>query len=122
VWAWRSRRTVLLDAGIVLLGLSLVTLRHYIHVAPGWLILTVSGAVVIVLARAVERALRDTPDRERAGFTVDPLFSDERRQQMLQTVPVVATVTPSAVTPVAAEKGFAGSGGTFGGGGAGEKF
>ena len=120
-WAVRSRRTFLLDTGIVLLALSLVTLRHYVHVAPLWVVLTVSGTALIALALVAERALRRSPGGERAGFTADALFSDERRQQLLQIVPVAAAFTPAA-SPAAVDKpGFAGQGGTFGGGGASEK-
>src|SRR5262249_7032886 len=75
-WGWRSRRTVLLDAGIVLAALSLVTLRYYVHVAPLWAVLVVSGTTLAALALAVERALRRVPS-ERAGFTTDALFSDD---------------------------------------------
>ena len=59
-----------------------------------------AGALLVVLALAVERALRRARG-ESAGFTADPLFSDERRQQILQTVPVVAAFTPPA--PMAAQ-------------------
>ena len=121
-WGWRTRRTFLLDAGIVLLALSLVTLRHYVHVAPLWVVLTVSGAVLIALALAAERALRRGPGGERAGFTADARFSDERRRQLLQTVPVVGAFTPAAPPSAVDEPGLAGRGGTFGGGGASEKF
>jgi hypothetical protein len=106
----------------VLLALSLVTLRHYVHVAPLWVVLTASGALLIALALAVERALRRSPGGEHTGFTADALFSDERRQHILQTVPVVAAFTPAAPAAAAEEKGFAGRGGTFGGGGASGKF
>jgi hypothetical protein len=122
MWAWRARRTFLLDTGIVLLALSLLTVRHYVHVAPLWLMLTISGAVLLALALAVERALRRGPGGERAGFTADALVSDERRQQILQTVPVVAAFTPAAPAAAADDEGFAGRGGRFGGGGASEKF
>jgi hypothetical protein len=122
VWAWKSRRMVLLDTGIVLLALSLVTLRHYVHVAPLWVVLTASGAVLIVLEVVVERALRRSPGGERWGFTAEALFSDERRQQILQTVPVVAAFTPAAAITPKEEQGFAGRGGAFGGGGASDKF
>jgi hypothetical protein len=121
-WGWRTRRTFLLDAGIVLLALSLVTLRHYVHAAPLWVALTASGAALIALALAVERALRRGPGGERAGFTADALFADERRQQLLQTVPVIGAFTPAAPPSAVDEPGFAGRGGTFGGGGASEKF
>ena len=119
-WGARSRRAFLLDTGIVLAALSLVTLRHYVHLAPLWTVLILAGAALVLLALAVERALRRAPRRERAGFTAESLFSDERRQQTLQIVPVVAAFTPAAA---ASERpGFAGEGGRFGGGGASEKF
>ena len=50
-WGLRSRRTFVLDTGIVLLALSLVTLRHYVHVAPLWVALSALG-------RAARRASR----------------------------------------------------------------
>jgi hypothetical protein len=120
VWGLRSRRAYLIDTGIVLAVLSLVTLRHYVHLAPLWVMLTLSGAALVVLALAVERALRHAPGGEIAGFTADPLFSDERRQHALQIVPVVAAFT-AAPGQVAGERGI-GGGGRFGGGGADEKF
>jgi hypothetical protein len=116
----RARRTFLIDTGIVLAALSLVTVRHYVHLAPLWVVLTLSGAALVVLARTVERALRHAPGGEIAGFTADPLFADERRQHALQIVPVVAAFT-AAPGPAAADKGI-GAGGRFGGGGADEKF
>jgi len=122
VWGARSRRTFLLDTGIVLLALSLVTLRHYLHIAPLWAMLILSGAALVILALAVERALRRAPGGDIAGFTADPLFSDERRQHALQVIPVVAAFTSAAPGPAAQEKDFTGGGGKFGGGGAGEKF
>jgi uncharacterized membrane protein YgcG len=122
VWGARSRRTFLLDTGIVLLALSLVTLRHYVHIAPLWAMLIVSGAALVILALTVDRALRRAPTGDIAGFTADPLFSDERRQHALQVVPVVAAFTSAEPGPAAQEKDFTGGGGKFGGGGAGEKF
>jgi hypothetical protein len=122
LWGLWSRRTLLIDTGIVLLGLSLVTLRHYVHIAPLWVVLTLAGAAVVVIALLVERALRRAPGGEISGFTADVLFSDERRQRALQIAPIVATFTPPAPGPVSEEKGFAGGGGRFGGGGAAEKF
>jgi hypothetical protein len=121
-WGLKSRRIVLLDTGVVLLALSLVTLRQYVHVAPLWVVLTVSGALLVVVALAVERALRRAPDGERAGFTADPLFSDERRQHVLQTVSAAATFTPAARVTASEPPSFAGRGGEFGGGGASDKF
>src|SRR4029077_979831 len=116
-----SRRTFVLDTGIVLLALSLVTLRHYVHVAPLWVVLTLAGALLVVVALVVERALRRAPGGEIAGFTADPLFADERRERLLQVVPAVAASAPHA-RAAAPEPGFTGEGGRFGGGGAQEKF
>jgi len=119
-WGLRARRTLLVDAGIALAVLSALTLRHYVHVAPLWIVLAAGGAVLIGLAIAVERTLRRAPRGEIAGLTADPLFSDERRALALQAVPAVAALTPAGSAPPA-EKGVAG-GGAFGGGGASERF
>ena len=119
-WGLWSRRTFIIDTGIVLTALSLVTLRHYVHLAPLWVVLTLSGAALVTLALAVERRLRLAPGGELAGFTADPLFSDERRLQAMEVVPVVAAFT-AAPGQAVEEKGL-GRGGRFGGGGAGEKF
>ena len=121
-WGWRSRRTVLLDAGIVLVALSLVTLRYYVHIAPLWIVLLVSGATLVALALAVERALRRVPGSERAGFTTDALFSDDRGQRLLQVVAVAGTLTPAAAAAASAEKGFVPGGGASGGAGASDRF
>ena len=121
-WGWRSRRTVLLDAGIVLVALSLVTLRYYVHIAPTWAVLLVSGATLVALALAVERALRRAPGGEQAGFTTDALFSDDRGQQVLQVVAVAGTLTRAATAAASAEKSFVHGGGASGGAGASGKF
>ena len=122
MWGIGSRRTFLMDTGIVLLGLSLVTLRFYVDIAPLWAVLTLAGGALAVLALVVERTLRRAPGGEIAGLTADPLFSDEQLQQALQMAPVVASFTPGAPVRPPEEKGFAGGGGRFGGGGAQEKF
>ncbi len=121
-WGWRSRRTELLDAGIVLVALSLVTLRYYVHIAPLWAVLLVSGATLVALALAVERALRRLPGGEQAGFSTDALFSDDRGQQVLQVVAVAGTLTPAAAAAASAEKSFVLGGGASGGAGASGKF
>jgi hypothetical protein len=117
-WGLRSRRTAVLDAGIVLAALSLVTARHYVHVAPLWAVLAVSGAALVAAAAAAERALRRAPGGEIAGLTADPLFSDEGRLRALEVAPVVAGLAPSA--PASADRPL--GGGTFGGGGASDRF
>jgi hypothetical protein len=119
-WGVRSRRTFLLDTGIVVAALSLITLRYYVHIAATWLILTLAGAALVLLALALNRWLSKGPEKERDGFTVEPLFADEARVRALELVPVVAVHAPAPRPP--AEPGFQGGGGTFGGGGAGGSF
>ena len=51
--------------------------------APLSVVRTLSGALLAVLEPAVERALRRAPAGDVGGFTGDPLFSDEGRQQAL---------------------------------------
>ena len=121
-WGWRSRRTALLDAGIVLAALSLATLRYYVHVAPLWAVLLVSGATLVALALAIERALRRAPGGAQAGFTADALFSDDRGQHVLQAVAAAATITPAAAAAAPPEKSFVPGGGASGGAGASGKF
>jgi hypothetical protein len=119
-WGFLSRRVFLIDTGIVLAALSLVTLRHYVHWAPVWVVLTLPGAALAVLALVVERRLQRAPGGEIAGFTADPLFFDERRRRAIEIIPVAATFTATPGQTVE-DKGI-GGGGRFGGGGAGEKF
>jgi hypothetical protein len=119
-WGVRSRWTFVLDTGIVVAALSLITLRHYVHIAATWLVLTLAGTALVLLALALNRWLSRGPEEERDGFTAEPLFADEARLRALELVPVVAAHAPEARPPV--EPGFQGGGGSFGGGGAGGSF
>jgi MFS family permease len=119
-WGVRSRRTFVLDAGIVVAALSLITLRHYVHIAATWLVVTLAGTALVLLALALNRWLSKGPEKERDGFTAEPLFADEAGARALELVPVVAAHAPAPRPP--AEPGFQGGGGTFGGGGAGGSF
>jgi len=119
-WGMRSRRTFVLDTGLVLSALSLVTLRFYVQLAPLWVVLAVSGGALFLLALALNRWFAQGAEKERNGFTAEPLFADEARLRALELVPVVAAHAPEARPPV--EPGFEGGGGSFGGGGAGGSF
>jgi hypothetical protein len=125
-WGLWTRRTLLLDIGIVLLALSALTLRQYVALAPPWVMLTAGGALLAGAAILLERALGRAPGGERAGFTAEPLFSDERGQRALEVAGAVAAFGPRAGAPsdkaLAGDGGFAGGGGRFGGGGAQERF
>jgi hypothetical protein len=115
-WGIRRRRTLLVDAGIVSAALSLATLRFYVHIAPLWVILTIAGSGLILIALAIHRWLAASPGRERAGFTADALFEDRAKPQALGAIGAVA-LTPEARS-VSPEPGrFSGGGGGYGGGG-----
>lgn len=113
--AWRRR--LLLALGVLTLVASLATIRLYFHVAPPWVVLTFAGVACLGLARLLERWLARGPERQRGGFTADPLFDDERRQRVLE----VAVTAAQAGSPVPARSepdAFKGGGGDSGGGGA----
>jgi uncharacterized membrane protein YgcG len=119
-WGIRSHRVFVLDTGLVLTALSLLTLRVYVHLAATWLLLTLAGAALVLLALLVNRWLARGDGRERNGFTAEPLFGDERRLRALELVPIVAAHAPESRLPV--EPGYQGGEGSFGGGGAGGSY
>ena len=114
------RRALLLDTGLVLLALSLVTLRAYVHALDVRVVLAGAGAILIGGALALNRRLSRGPAGERRGFTAEPLFRDETAFRAVELVPVLAAHAPAAKPPD--EPGFAGGGGSFGGGGAGSSY
>jgi hypothetical protein len=113
-----TRRTLFIYSGVLLAVASLVTLRFYVQVAPLWVVLTSSGAAALAVAIGVRRLLHGGEDRERGGFTAEPLFEDERKRHITEAVAVVASLTPEART-IPAEKpgGLEPGGGRYGGGG-----
>jgi len=120
-WGLRSRRTLLIDAALVLALLSAATLGHFVPLAPLWVVLVLAGGAIVALAMALERALVRAPDGEIRGFTAAPLFSDEHRRLALEVIPAVTTFGPAGPTPTTPDKPL-GAGGQFGGGGATERF
>ena len=112
-----KRRRLFLDTGLVLLALSLLTLRLYVHDLDVRVVLVGAGALLLGGALAVNRWLRNGPDAERRGFTADPLYADESGFRAVELVPVLAAHSPQALP--AEKPGFEGGGGSFGGGGAG---
>jgi len=114
------RRKILLDAGLILVALSLVTLRAYVHALDVRVVLAAAGALLIGGALALNRWLSRGPGGERRGFTADPLFTDETAFRAAELVPVLAAHAPAAKPPD--EPGFSGGGGSFGGGGAGTSY
>jgi MFS family permease len=117
----RTRRYVFFLLGIGTGLASLVTLRVYVHVAPLWVVLTVSGAALVAVVLALRGYLDSGPSKERGGFTAEPLFEDLTRQRILEAGAAVAAFTPDART-LREEPKYAGGGGEFGGGGSSSEF
>ncbi|HEV8581820.1 MAG TPA: hypothetical protein VGX68_22350 [Thermoanaerobaculia bacterium] len=119
--AVRTRRYPFLIVGVGTAVASLVTLRYYVHLAPLWVVLTVSGIALVAVVFALRRYLDSGPDRERRGFTAEPLFEDLARQRLLEIGAAVTSLAPEART-VPDEPRFKGGGGEFGGGGSTTEF
>jgi MFS family permease len=113
--AIRTRRYPFLIVGLGTAIASLVTLRVYVHLAPLWVVLTLSVAV------ALRRYLDSGPAKERGGFTAEPLFEDLARQRLLEAGAAIVSFSPEART-VHEEPKYAGGGGDFGGGGSNSEF
>jgi MFS family permease len=117
----RSRRYVFLLLGLGTGVASLVTLRYYVHLAPLWVILILSGAALVAAVLVLRRYLDSGPGKERNGYTAEPLFEEMGRRRMLEAGAAVVSLSPEA-RPVHEEPKFAGGGGSFGGGGASSDF
>jgi hypothetical protein len=116
-WGIRGRRYPLLLLGAATAVASLVTLRWYVHLAPLWVVLTLSGAALATVVLLLRRYLESGPDGERHGFTAAPLFQDPARRHLLEAGAAIVTLTPPARS-LQEEAKFHGGGGQFGGGGA----
>ena len=116
-WGIRARRTLLLALGLAAAALSAVTLRYYVHVAPLWVILSACGAILIGVALAIQRALRERPGGEWRGLTAAPLYERERGISPLAALAAHAVGGTHVSTPE--EQGrLETGGGEYGGGGA----
>jgi|CXWL01.1.fsa_nt_gi hypothetical protein len=114
---WRRREPLLLYSGLLLIGVSIATIRLYHSVLPLSFALILIGAACLALALGVRRWLRGGEQGERDGFTADPLFDDANRTEAIRAVVAVASFTPAA-QPTVSRPAFEGGGGSFGGGGA----
>lgn len=131
--------TALLPAALMLLGVhrrdrrllglgglgvlaALATLRAYWSIAPMWIVTIVGGLALIAVGLGLRRWLDASPGQEMGGFTVQPLFDDQRRQRLIEAAAAVAVIGPGARPPEPAPAEGRGGGGEFGGGGATERF
>jgi MFS family permease len=117
----RTRRYPFLLVGLGTAVASLVTLRYYVHLAPLWVVLAASGAALILLVLALRRYLDSGVEKERGGFTAEPLFEDAGRRRLLEAGAAVVSLSPEARN-LREEPRFTGGGGEFGGGGASSDF
>jgi hypothetical protein len=108
---------LLLYSGLLLIGVSIATIRLYHAVMPLSLALILIGSACLALALGVRRWLRSSPNGERHGFTADPLFDNTNRTEVIRSVVAAASFTPAAQA-APATPAFEGGGGSFGGGGA----
>ena len=115
-----TRRAWLLDLGVLLAVASLVTLRFYVHVAPLWVVLVVSGLAALAATLVLRRALAGGRGGERGGFTAEALFEDPGRRGAAEVVGALATFSPAAQAAPAGrvDRGLEPGGGRYGGGGA----
>ena len=116
-WGVRARDRALIALGIVAAGLSLATIRFYVHVAPLWLVLAASGAALAGASLLLERWLRSGTGGERGGFTAAPLYDESRRERLLPVAAALASAPEARVLPDE-PRGVQGGGGELGGGGA----
>jgi hypothetical protein len=113
----RKRSKELLLAGAATSTASLVTLRHYVHLAPLWVVLSGAGALVVVSVLLLRRWLDAGIGKERGGFTAEPLEADEKIRRFVETAAVLIRHTPDAQETSPKQAGFEGGGGRSGGAG-----
>lgn len=115
------RRPLLLRMGVLFGVASLITLRFYVHLAPLWIVLLLSGVAAVALGMLLNRFFENGLGGERHGFTAKPLYEDARSKALdfgLGMAP--APGAPGTDTP--GKPGFQGAGGDYGGGGASGKY
>jgi hypothetical protein len=118
----RRRDRLWLWTGLVMVIASAVTLRHYVHLAPLWVLLASIGAAIVAIALLLQRWLEAGAGHERRGFTAQPLF-EGRFERSAEVIAALATIAPAArAMPAEAPGEMKPGGGSFGGGGASETF
>lgn len=108
----RNKNRILLNTGLLTLGIGILTIRHYFSIAPPEFALTISGLILLPLAIFLIRKLK-TPFK---GFTSER--SDEKKDALLQ----VLTAAASDQSQLKDQESSRFGGGSFGGGGAGSDY
>ncbi len=116
----RWRLPIFYRSAFILVIVSLVTLRFYVHVAPLWTVLVLCGAATIAVGLFTRRYLGSGRDGERHGFTAKPLYETSSRIHAVEMG--LATVLRPGSPESPDDSPSFGDGGEFGGGGAGRQF
>jgi hypothetical protein len=115
---WRF--AIFYRSAVVLVVVSVVTLRFYVHVAPLWSVLILCGIAAITIGLLTRRFLESGRGGERHGFTAKPLGEISSQARAME-MGLATTLEPGAPEAPDDSTSF-GEGGEFGGGGAGRKF
>ncbi len=106
------RDHLLLRAGLITAVLSVLTFRHYFHVLPPDVALTLAGLALSLVAVAAIRNLKTRID----GFTDKHLLKEKLKGLNAEALVIAHTLGASPQVQ-AADKKLEGGGGEFGGGG-----
>jgi hypothetical protein len=117
VWGVRARRRLLLDLGVGMAALSVVTWRHYQPIGPAWAFLAACGVALLLTSLWLGRRLRMSPRGERRGWTAS-LLSSETDAGGGEAAAVLAGVAPRTHPDSGPRQDLTTGGGQFGGGGA----
>lgn len=120
-WGLKSRRRLILNAGLVMACLTLATNKSYLGMTRYAWDPAIMGSVLIGLYILISRRLASAPDKRRYGFTAEEILKPE--DYGVSLTDVAAALTPGAIDAqqqAPPDKFF--SGGASGGGGAEGKY
>lgn len=111
----RRKNAMLLRTGLLLIGVTAFTIRHYIQILPLELAMVFGGAAMIAVAWYITRYLREP----KHGFTKENDDEPEAIEKLqIESLVIAETLQDAPQQP----KGFRFGGGTGGGAGAGGDF
>jgi len=117
---WSRRDRSFLALGFLAAAVTAASACDALDLGPLWALLAGAGALLLGAALALRRFLDSGPDRERGGFTAQPLWGGAASERVLELAAALAALSPEPRTEP--PRGPRGGGGDFGGGGAGSGF
>jgi hypothetical protein len=113
----RKKDMILLRSGLLLVAISVITFRTYYHILPTDVMLTISGAALLIIAYAITKYLK-TP---KYGFTyAEPDEANMMDHLKVESLIVAETFSTAPAAPT--NDGVKFGGGDFGGGGSSDSF